>query len=453
MASTSLRSTWGSRAGFILAAAGSAVGLGNIWGFPTQVGQGGGAAFVVVYLACIFLICAPIMAGEIALGRRTRQSPVGSFAALAPGRAWWLVGALGVLASAGILSFYAVIAGWAVAYVWFVAAGAVTGTPEAISRFFDEFTANGLVSATLALVVIGTTAAVLLGGIRAGIERVTKALMPLLVLLLMVLAVRAVTLPGAAAGLAYYLSPDLTRLADVQVFTAALGQAFFSLSLGMGCLLTYGSYLKRRDGIAASVLCIVALDTAIALLAGFIIFPVGFSIAGFEPTTSGPGLIFTVLPRLFATLPGGHLFGAAFFLLLSIAALTSTISVLEVPVAHCVDALGWSRTKAVGAVAALVSVLAIPSALGNGAVALFTSVPGLGSGFLDLMSTVWNEFALPVGGCLTALFIGRIWGGDRALDELRAEGAWFPVPAVWVFLIRWICPAAIISILLARWIV
>ena len=449
MNTTPSRGMWSSRAGFILAAAGSAVGLGNVWGFPTQVGQGGGAAFVVVYLLCVLLICAPIMAGEIALGRRTRQSPVGSFAALAPGRRWWLVGGLGVLAGTGILSFYSVIAGWAVAYVWFTATGAVTGTPEEIGRFFSEFTGNGVLSAVLALLVIGATAAVLLGGVRTGIERVTKALMPLLVLLLVALALRAVTLPGAGAGLAYYLRPDPARLADAGVFTAALGQAFFSLSLGMGCILTYGSYFSRRDGIASSALWIVLLDTSIALLAGFIIFPVGFSIAGFDPTTSGPGLIFTVLPRLFTEMPGGQLFGGAFFLLLSVAALTSTISLLEVPVSHCVDALGWSRAKAVAVVAAAISALAVPSALGNGAVALFTSLPGLGMGFLDLMVVVWNEFALPLGGCLTALFVGRIWGVERALEELRAEGAWFPVPALWIFLIRWICPLAIASILIA----
>ena len=449
MSTTPSRGMWSSRAGFILAAAGSAVGLGNIWGFPTQVGQGGGAAFVLVYLVCIFLICAPIMAGEIGLGRRTRLSPVGSFAALAPGTYWWLVGGLGVLAGVGILSFYSVIAGWAVAYVWFVATGAVTGSPDDIGRFFAEFTGNGVVSSALALFVIATTAAVLLGGVRSGIERVTKALMPLLVLLLIALALRAVTLPGAGAGLAYYLSPDLSQLADIRVFTSALGQAFFSLSLGMGCILTYGSYFPRQDGIASSALWIVALDTSIALLAGFIIFPVGFSIAGFDPTTGGPGLIFTVLPRLFSELPGGQLFGGGFFLLLSVAALTSTISLLEVPVSHCVDAMGWSRARAVGAITAVVSVLALPSALGNGAVAVFTSVPGLGIGFLDLMVNTWNEFALPVGGCLTAIFIGRIWGVQRALEELRAEGAWFPAPALWIFLIRWVCPAAIASILIA----
>lgn len=449
MSPTSSRGMWSSRAGFILAAAGSAVGLGNIWGFPTQVGQGGGATFVVIYLACIFLICAPIMAGEIAIGRRTGLSPVGAFSALAPGRRWWLLGALGVLAGVGILSFYSVIAGWAVAYIWFTATGAVSGSPDDIGRFFAEFTGSGLISAGLAMVVIGITAGVLLGGVSAGIERVTKALMPLLVLLLIGLAVRAITLPGAGEGLAYYLRPDLSRLADVGVFTSALGQAFFSLSLGMGCILTYGSYLSRQDGIAASALWIVALDTSIALLAGFIIFPVGFSIAGFDPTASGPGLIFTVLPRLFAEMPGGHLFGGTFFLLLSVAALTSTISLLEVPVSHCVDALGWTRQKAVAAVAGAISVLAIPSALGNGAVGVFTSLPGLGIGFLDLMVTVWNEVALPVGGLLTAIFVGRIWGVDRALEELRAEGRWMPVPELWSFLLRWVCPAAIAMILVA----
>lgn len=446
MDQTPSRGMWSSRAGFILAAAGSAVGLGNVWGFPTQVGQGGGATFVVVYLACIFLICAPIMAGEIALGRRTRLSPVGAFAALASGRRWWLVGALGVLAGVGILSFYSVIAGWAVAYIWFAATRTVSGGADDVGRFFAEFTGNGAVSAGLAVFVIGVTAAVLLGGIRAGIERVTKLLMPLLLLLLVVLAVRAVTLPGAGEGLAYYLRPDPSRL-DAGVFAAALGQAFFSLSLGMGCILTYGSYLGREDSIAGSTLWIVALDTSIALLAGFIIFPAGFSIVGFDPATSGPGLIFTVLPRLFAEMPGGHLFGGAFFLLLSVAALTSTISLLEVPVSHCVDALGWSREKAVAAVSVAVSVLAVPSALGNGAVGVFTSIPGLGMGFLDLMVLVWNEVALPVGGCLTAIFVGRIWGVGRALDELGAEGAWLPVPGLWSFLIRWVCPAAIALIL------
>ncbi len=438
-----VRGSWGTRAGFILAAAGSAVGLGNIWGFPTRVGQGGGAAFVLVYLVCIALICLPIMVAEIAIGRRTQQSPVRSFALLSPGTRWWLVGVLGVLAGAGILSFYCVIAGWTVAYAWFSLTGSVGGDQEAIGAFFTEFTANAPASIGLAFLVLAATALVLLGGVRSGIERVTKALMPALIGLLLLLAARALTLPGAAEGLAYYLRPDLSRLLDVSVYTSALGQAFFSLSLGMGAILTYGSYLDKRVGIATAALWVVALDTAVALLAGFIIFPSGFSISGFDPSSSGPGLIFTVLPRLFGTLPGGHLFGAAFFILLAMAALTSTISLLEVPVAHCVDTHGWSRRRAVVTVTSGVFVLAIPSALGNGAVPVLTALPGIGMDFLTLMATVWNDFALPIGGFLTAVFVGWAWRADRALAELRLNDAWFPFPGGWAFLVRWVCPAGI----------
>ena len=443
------RGTWGTRAGFILAAAGSAVGLGNIWGFPTQVGQGGGAAFVLIYLICVVVICAPILISEIAIGRRAQQAPVGSFRAIRPGSSWWLVGLLGVLAGAGILSFYCVIAGWTVAYIWFTLTEQVTGSQAEIGAFFAEFTANGTATVALAFLVLGVTAGVAVGGVRAGIERVTKALMPALIALLLLLAARASTLPGATEGLTYYLKPDFSRLLDASLYRAALGQAFFSLSLGMGAMLTYGSYLSKRQGIAGSAAWVVLLDTAIALLAGFIIFPAGFSIEGFDPTSSGPGLIFTVLPRLFGALPGGQLFGAAFFLLLTMAALTSTISLLEVPVAHCVDSWGWSRRTAVLSVTGVVFAFAVPSALSAGATSIFTSLPALGVDFLTLMSTTWNTFALPIGGLFTALFVGWIWRIDPALEELRAHGAWFPAASVWSFLVRWICPLGILSIIIS----
>ena len=449
MTDSQSRGIWGSRSGFILAAAGSAVGLGNIWGFPIQVGLNGGAAFVLVYLACVFLICLPIMVAEIAIGRRTRQSPVGSFASIMPNSAWWLVGALGVLTGAGILSFYSVITGWTIAYIWFTVSGAVTGPPSLINDLFLTFTANGPVNIALALFVLVTTGGVLLGGVRSGIERVTKALMPALLILLVALALRAASLPGAMSGISYYLRPNLEQLLDVSVLNAALGQAFFSLSLGMGAMLTYGSYLSRRTGIATATIWVVILDTAIALVAGFIIFPAGFSIDGFDPSSSGPGLIFTVLPRLFGSFPGGQLFGAAFFLLLSMAALSSTISLLEVPVSHFVDTKGWSRPKAVSIVILGVFALAVPSALGNGAIDTLSYIPGIGLDFLSLMATVWNNFALPIGGFFTAVFVGWVWRGDRALNELRAHQAWFPAPELWVFLIRWVCPVAIASIIVA----
>ncbi len=443
MASEENRGTWGSRFGFILAAAGSAVGLGNIWGFPTQVGQGGGAAFVLVYLVCVFFICFPILIAELTVGRRAQKDPVGSFETIRPGSRWWMLGALGVMAGVGILSFYTVIAGWTVAYVWFTLIGAVSGNEEAVGRFFTDFTANAPANLALTFGLLGLTAAVLLGGVRSGIERVSKTLMPTLIGLMVLLALRAVTLPGAAAGLAYYMRPDLSKLADASVLNAALGQAFFSLSLGMGAMITYGSYLSKREAIASSAVWVVLLDTTIALLAGFIIFPSGFSIEGFDPASGGPGLIFAVLPRLFATLPGGQLFGTAFFVLLAMAALTSMISLLEVPVAHLIDAHRWPRSRAVVAVTIATALLAVPSVLANGAVGVFSQVPGVGMDFLSLMATIWNNFALPIGGLLTAVFVGHVWKVDEALAELGAEGAWFPAPRLWGFLIRFVCPAAI----------
>ncbi|MDP6373999.1 MAG: sodium-dependent transporter [Vicinamibacterales bacterium] len=441
------RGTWGSRFGFVLAAAGSAVGLGNIWGFPTQVGQGGGAAFVLLYLACIVFICFPILIAELALGRRTQTDPVGAFRAVQPNSRWWMAGAIFVAAGVGILSFYAVIAGWTLAYIWFAATGAAGSSAEEIGAFFTEFTSSGPVNLFLTFVIMAVTGGVLLGGVRSGIERMTKLMMPMLIGLLLILAARAVTLPGAAEGLAYYLRPDFSRVFDIGTVNAALGQAFFSLSLGMGTMLVYGSYLTRREGIAKAALMVVGLDTAIALLAGFIIFPSGFSIPGFDPSASGPGLIFVVLPRLFATLPGGSLFGAAFFILLTMAALTSAVSLLEVPVAHCIDAHGWPRRKAVIVMTLGTFCLAAPSALANGASRFFSALPVVGMDFQTLMITMWNNFALPIGGFLTAVFVGYVWRIDKALEELLAEQAWFPGRQLWGVLIRYACPFAIVVIL------
>jgi NSS family neurotransmitter:Na+ symporter len=433
--------------GFILAAAGSAVGLGNIWGFPTKVGANGGAAFVVLYLLCVVFICAPIMVAELAIGRRAQKDPITAFQVIRPRTGWWLTGLLGVLAGVGILSFYSVIAGWTVAYIWFAMTGATGNTQAEIGTFFGTFVANPTYTIGLTLLILVATAGIIIGGVRGGIERATKVMMPALIGLLLLLAARAVTLPGASEGLAYYMRPDMSKFWDVTVLNAALGQAFFSLSLGMGAMITYGSYLSRREGIISAAIWVVSLDTIIALLAGFIIFPAGFSIAGFDPSASGPGLIFTVLPRLFATLPGGHLFGAAFFILLTMAALTSTISLLEVPVSHLIDGHGWTRPRAVVVVTAVTALLAIPSALGNGAVGFFSALPGIGMDFLSLMAVVWNDFALPIGGLLIALFVGYAWPSDGAIEELRAEGAWVPLPRVWKALVRYVCPVAIFLVI------
>lgn len=440
------RGAFGSRIGFILAAAGSAVGLGNIWGFPMQVGKGGGAVFVLIYLFCVFVICFPIMIAEMALGRSSGRSPVQAFAVTKPNTPWWLVGALGVVTGVFVLSFYAVIAGWTLAYVWFSAQGAMGRSPEEVSAFFTTFVAQGGQNVMLSLTVLLATAVIILGGVRQGIERAAKVMMPALLLLLLALALRALTLPGAAQGVAYYMTPDFSGLTSPQILNAALGQAFFSLSLGMGGMLTYGSYLSRRTNIAHSAAWVAGLDTVVALLAGLIIFPAGFSIAGFDPSAGGPGLIFTVLPRLFDSMPGGHLFGAAFFVLLSLAALTSTISLLEVPTAALIDR-GWPRAKAVTALTILITLLAVPSVLSQGAVPALGQLPVVNMSYLDLMATVWNNWALPIGGLLISIFVGWVWGAENAIAELTAEGQPLPAARLWAFLIRYVCPVAILFII------
>jgi NSS family neurotransmitter:Na+ symporter len=439
------RGSFGSRMGFVLAAAGSAVGLGNIWRFPSQVGEGGGAAFVLVYLVCVVMICAPIMIAELAIGRRAKKDPIGAFQVLRPGSAWWITGLLGVLAGVGILSFYSVVAGWTIAYIYFILTGQVSD-PAATGQFFTDFIANAPVNILLAFVVLAATAAIIVGGVRTGIERMTKVLMPLLFLLMAVLLVRALTLPGASTGLEYYLKPDFSQVMNLDVITGALGQAFFSLSLGMGAMITYGSYLGRGENLARAAGWVVLLDTLVALMAGFIIFPVGFTLAGFDPSTAGPGLVFVVLPQLFATLPGGVFVGAAFFLMLTVAALTSTISLLEVPTSHLIDSHGWTRKKAVLVLTAVTFLLAVPSALSNGYSGFFSNLPIVGMSFLDLMDTMWGSFALVIGGLLISVFTAWAWKTPQALDELNTGGT-MPMAGLWAFLIKWVCPAALAVII------
>ena len=441
------RDTWGSRSGFVLAAAGSAVGLGNIWAFPTQVGQRGGAAFVLAYLVCVLLVCLPLMLAEIAMGRGSGRSPVGAFTALSTSRGWWWAGWLAVLAPVGILSFYVVIAGWTIGYIWLSATGAVAGRPDEVAAYFIEFRGRSGLNAALTLAVLLVAAGAVGSGVRAGIERFTRRLMPVLLLLLVGLAVRSLTLSGAGRGVAYYLAPDPAALLDPAVIGAALGQAFFSLSLGMGIMITYGSYLDRGESIVRAAGWVLGLDTAIAMLAGLVIFPAGFSIDGFDPAATGPGLVFSVLPHVFAGLPQGAWFGAAFFLLLSLAAVTSAFSLMEVPVSHLVDEWGWGRPGATATVTAVVFGLALPSVLWSGAATAGAS--GVTRvDFLALMVTVWNNLALPAGGLLVALFVGYAWTVDRAFDELRSGHPALRGARLWGALIRYVCPAATMLVIL-----
>jgi NSS family neurotransmitter:Na+ symporter len=302
----------------------------------------------------------------------------------------------------------------------------------------------------LAFIII--TIYVVLGGVRDGIERWTKVLMPVLFVLLALLAIRAVTLPGAGAGLEFYFKPDFSAV-TIDVILSAMGQAFFSLSLGMGAMITYGSYVSNNDDLVSSAAWVTGFDTAIAILAGLIIFPTLFY-AGLTPGEGGPGMVFVVLTSLLSSIPpepyGGIIFGTGFFILLGIAALTSSVSLLEVTTAWAVDEKGWSRKKAAIALGVVAFLIGIPSALANGAVSWLTNLPGVGTDFLSFTFELFGQYSLVIGALLISIFLGWVWGVKNAGDEVRANDGKFPLERTWVFLIRYVCPIAIVLILLQK---
>jgi neurotransmitter:Na+ symporter, NSS family len=439
------RDKWGSKFGFILAAAGSAIGLGNIWRFPYVTGQNGGAAFVLIYIFFVLVIGLPIMIAELSIGRRTEKNSVGAFIKLAPGSPWVLVGILGVVTGVGILSFYSVIAGWTLGYFVKTVGGSFsqTLTAEQSVEIFNKFVSNPQLTVSLLFAFIVITGIVVMGGISQGIEKWAKILMPILFVLLILLTLRSITLQGAVKGLEFYLKPDFTKLTP-GVVGRALGQALFSLSLGMGTMITYGSYLTKKDSLVVSGAFVAFFDTLIAFMAGLMIFPALFAM-GIDPQ-GGPGLVFVVLPTIFAEMPLGAFFGAGFFLLLTVAALTSTISLLEVPVAFLVDEYKWKRSTAVILMGALAFLIGVPSALSSGAVSWLTKIPAIGVGFLDLANIVLGNYSLTIGALFISLFVGFKWGIKAAVEEIEYDGNIFTFKTVWAFLIRFVCPIAILAI-------
>jgi len=440
------RGAFASRLGFILATAGSAIGLGNIWRFPYTTGQNGGAAFVLVYLGFVVLFGIPLLLAELSMGRASQRSAVGAFRALVPGTWWPLVGGLGVLTGFGILAFYSVVAGWTVGYVYKAATGQFTAsmTAQESGAIFgaligDPVSAIGLTGLFLLLTML-----VVRGGIQKGIERASKILMPLFFLFVLALALRSLALEGAWKGLAFLFSPDFSKITP-RVVMGAMGQALFSLSLGMGAIITYGSYLTKKESLPVGGSAVALFDTTIAVLAGVMIFPALFTV-GVDPK-AGPGLVFVVLPTIFMNLPAGTLFAVVFYVLLAIAALTSTISLLEVVVAYFVDERGWGREKAVWIVGGACFLLAIPSALSNGASPFLSTLLGSKGGFLDLQNILFGNIALSVGAFFICLFVGWKWGVKRALQEMTSEGQRMPGAAAWGFLIKYVCPLGIAAVL------
>ena len=382
--SNNQRGFWKSRWGFILAASGSAVGVGNVWKFPYVVGQHGGGAFVLIYLACIFVIGTPIMLAEFSLGRKTNRNPVGAFDQLKPNSLWIGIGYMGVFAGFFILSFYGVVGGWTFAYIVKSITGSVLefATPKEAAVFFGDFIGSTEEVLFYHALFIGTCIAIVLKGVHGGIEKACDILMPTLVVILFLLMLRSLTLDRAMDGMAFYLTPDFSKV-NTNVILIALGQAFFSLSLGMGCMITYGSYLSEKVSLTSSTVYVVIFDTLIALLVGMVIFPAVFSM-GLEPT-EGPGLVFSVLPTVFASMPLGHGVAIIFFILLAIAAITSGISLLEVVVAYFIDQRGWQRKKAVLVVGSAIFAFGIPSGLSFG---IMADVKLLGINFYEQIDNI-----------------------------------------------------------------
>ena len=410
------RGSFDTRLGFILAAAGSAVGLGNIWKFPFEVGDGGGAAFVIVYLAFCFILCYPVLVTEIAIGRKTQRNPVGAFKALGY-KKWSIIGYMGLASGVLILSFYNVVAAWSFGYVIEMIQGNF-GIGEDFGVFITDAVKVGLYG----VIFMSTTAFIVSNGVSGGIERAAKILMPSLIFIILCLLAYALTLPNAMEGVKFYLVPDFSKLTGDGIYSA-LGQAFFSLSLGMGALITYGSYVSRDQNIVSAGAMITLADVGIAFIAGFMLFPIVFS-QGIEPS-GGAGLIFITLPGVFETLgPNmGVAVGVLFFLLLTFAALTSTVSLLEVPTAYVVDEHGVERKKAVWGLAFVIFLIGIPSLLSNGTTEWLTSfiqLPGHDSpiSFMDFVEDLAADSFLPVGGFLIAVFAAWVWRKENLNEEL-----------------------------------
>lgn len=440
------RASFGSKIGAILAAAGSAVGLGNIWRFPYEAGNHGGAAFILLYLACVFIMGMPIMIAEFTVGRRAKASTGRAFGLLANNNKWNVIGMLGVLAGLLILGYYSVVAGWTLEYILSsVTNGFADKKPEDFVAAFQSFSQDPIRPVVWLLAFLLFTHYIVVKGVKDGIEKSSKILMPVLFILIVVLAICSMALPNASKGLEFLLKPDFSKV-NADVFLGAMGQAFFSLSLGMGCLSTYASYFGSDTRLGKTALSVGVIDTFVAILAGLIIFPAAFSV-GIQPD-AGPSLIFITLPNVFQQAFGGipflaMIFSLLFYVLLALAALTSTISLHEVVTAYLNERFKISRNRAAMLVTGFCIVTGILSSLSLGAWdAKFFSL-----GFFDLLDFVTAKLMLPLGGLLVCLFVGWYLKRSVSYEELTNYGLqkapYFPI---YMFILRYFAPIAIILI-------
>ena len=443
----SIHGQWSSRWAFILAATGSAVGLGNIWRFPYITGENGGGAFLFIYVLCVLVVGIPIMMAEVMLGRRGRQTPINSMRTLAREEGqhqWWqCIGWMGIVAGFLVLTFYSVVAGWTLAYVVRAATGIFNGTTaEGARALFTQLIADPERLLAWHTIFMALTIMVVARGVRGGLERTVKFLMPALFIILIILVGYAMTTEKFVDGLAYLFTPDFSKITAAGVFIA-LGQAFFSLSLGMGAIMIYGAYLPQETSIASTSCIIAFTDTFIAILAGMAIFPIVFTY-GLEPT-EGTGLIFKTLPIAFGQMPFGQLFGTLFFLLLVFAALTSAISLLEPVVTWLVENHGMSRVMATSSSGMLAWLIGVGCLL---SLNVWSGATLFGLTFFNIVEKFTANILLPLGGLLMAVFAAWLMSRDSTVDELAlGDSAWY---SVWRITLRYIVPVFVALIFLNR---
>ncbi len=429
------REKWGSKIGLILAAAGSAIGLGNIWRFPYLTGENGGSAFIIIYLACVLLIGLSIMVAEWLMGRRANLAAAGAFKKY--NKSWTFAGVLGVITPFLILGFYPVVGGWSLAYVFKSATGLLKAAD--IGAEFGIFVTSSYEPLVWMLIFMILNIVIVARGVTAGLEKASTIMMPALLVLFILVGIRSVTLPGAEAGLEFLFKPDWS-LVTGKTLLAALGQSFFSLSLGMGIMITYGSYIPKDNKIPGSAALVTLLDTSVALLAGIAIFPALFAF-GMEPT-QGAGLVFAVLPGIFAEMGTfGPIFAMIFFLALTLAALTSSMSLLEVVVAYLMDEKGFERKKAVYGAGGVLIIMNVLASLSMGVLSNFTI---FGVVIFDFFDFLTDKVFLAVGGMLVAIFVGWVMKKEELKDEVTNGGTVkFALFEGWYFLIKYIIPILI----------
>lgn len=437
------RINFSSKMAVVAAAAGSAVGLGNIWRFPYELGQYGGAAFLVLYILFVVALGIPIMLSEFAIGRMGQTDAVGSFRKIAPRRPWWLVGVMGVVSAFLIMGFYSVVSGWTFEYIYQAFTNQFAGKDSAaLSASFSGFSSHPFRPVFWAFVFMAISAGIVLLGVKDGIEKSTKFMMPLLFVIIIALGVRSVTLPGGIDGLRFLFHPDFSKITS-SVVLSAMGQAFFSLSLGMGCMITYGSYVSKKNNLNHTVAEVTILDTLVAVLAAVAIFPAAFAL-GVNPG-QGPELVFITLPSVFAQLPGGQFWAVLFFILLSLAAMTSIISLLEVVVAYITEEFKLRRKPVTIFVTLAVMVLSVVSSLSFG---VWKDITIFGMTFFDLFDTLTSKVMMPLGGLLISLFAGWVIPVDKLRAEISNEGQLkLKLFNVYLFLIRYIAPLGIVLVM------